>query len=262
MTSIDSRLFVLRDPSEQQIQVYDIKTFKQQRSLTVEDLSEDTSLSGLTSCVANNCVYVSDWCEDTVRKVDLSGNNQVFSWVVGGEPQGLSINTAYNLLVACFSDKTIFEYTTSGSLVRGICLKSNSLELSPIHAIQLTSDRFVVSCRNSRNKMDDVVEVDTKRGVVVSYTNQLQSTTQRAYNWPRRLSVDNNNECILVADYINNRTVILNRSLNCCAHEWNVMLVDNELQQPSCLHFDTTQNRLFVGEFSGQRRVIIFDNVL
>ena len=58
VTSIDSRLFVLRSPSQQQIQVYDTKKFTQQRALQVKDLSDDTECSGLTSCVTNDCVYV------------------------------------------------------------------------------------------------------------------------------------------------------------------------------------------------------------
>jgi 6-phosphogluconolactonase (cycloisomerase 2 family) len=106
----------------------------------------------------------------------------------------------------------------------------------------------------------DVVEVDSKGRVVVSYTNQLQSTTRHKFNGPRRLSVDKNNEFILVADKDNNRIVILNRSLNSCARELNVMSVDGGLQEPYCLHFDTSQNRLLVGEYSG--RVLIFDNVI
>jgi hypothetical protein len=107
-----------------------------------------------------------------------------------------------------------------------------------------------------------MVELDTKGRVVVSYTNQLQSTTQHKFNWQRRLSVDNNNEFILVADCHNNRIVILNRSLNCCTRELNVMSVDGGLTQPSCLYFDTSQNRLIVGDWSGQSRVLMFDNVI
>jgi hypothetical protein len=100
--------------------------------------------------------------------------------------------------------------------------------------------------------LDDVVEVDTKRRqVVVSYTNQLKSTTQHKFKWPRHLSVDKNNEFILVADTNNNRIVILNRSLKCDARELNVMMsVDGGLQRPSCLYFNSSQNRLFVGEFA------------
>jgi sugar lactone lactonase YvrE len=142
VTSIDSRLFVLRSPTQKQIQVYDTKEFKQQQALQVKDLSDGTPANGLTSCVTNNCVYVSDTNNKTVYKVELPGNNQVISWNVRGRPCGLSMNTACNLLVACFKDSKIVEYTTRGSLVREICLKSNDVDLRPFQAIQLTSDQF------------------------------------------------------------------------------------------------------------------------
>jgi NHL repeat len=260
VTSIDSCLFVLREPSQQQIQVYDTKTFRQQKALQVEDLGDDTSLGGLTSCVTNNCVYVSDGREDIVHKVKLSGYNKVFSWRVGSRPQGLSINTACNLLVTCYSANKILEYTTSGLMVRVICLKSNDVQLRPWHAVQLTSDEFVISCWNEINDEYDVVEVDTKGRVVVSYTNQLQLATQLKFNWPHRLSVDKNNDFIFVADFGNDRIVILNRSLKYRARELYVMSVDGGLQSPSGLYFDTSQNRLFVGEREGQCRVLTIDN--
>jgi NHL repeat len=139
-------------------------------------------------------------------------------------------------------------------------VKSNDVELHPYHAIQLTSDQFVVSCYNATNSVHDVVEVDKKGRVVVSYINQLQSTTQCKFNVPLRLSVDKNNELILVADSGNNRIVILNRSLNCCARELNVMSVDGGLRGPSCLHVDTSQNRLIVGDWIG--RVLMFVSVI
>jgi hypothetical protein len=43
VTSIDPHLFVLRHPSQQQIQVYDLKSFKQQQTIQLIGLSDDTS---------------------------------------------------------------------------------------------------------------------------------------------------------------------------------------------------------------------------
>jgi hypothetical protein len=264
VTSIDSRLFVLRNKSRQQIQVYDTKSFKQQQIIQVDGLSDDTSISGLTSCVTNNCLYTSDHYQHTVYKVELSANYKVSKWNVASGPGGLSINTACNLIVACYGCPAIGkiqEYTTSGSLVREISLQSNDgVMLRPVHAIQLTSDQYVVICRNETNEVYDVVEFDTKGRIVVSYRNQLKSTTQHEFNWPRRSSVDKNNEFIFVADRDNNRIVILDRSLKSCARELNVTSVDVGLQEPSCLYFSVSQNRLFVGELSS--RVLMFDNVI
>jgi DNA-binding beta-propeller fold protein YncE len=237
VTSIDSCLFVLRDPSQQQIQVYDTKTFKQQRALQIENLSDYTSYSGLTSCETCNCIYVSDCNKHTVYKIELYGDNKVFSWCVGSWPMGLSITSSCHLLVACAHE--IQEYKTDGSFVREICLKLNDDVFYPIHAIQLTSDQFVVSCWNVTNKVNDVVEADATGQVVSSYTNQLQSTTQHKFNEPCRLSVDRNNECILVADRNNNRIMILSRTLNCHARKLNVLSVDSGLQQPSIVFIST-----------------------
>jgi 6-phosphogluconolactonase (cycloisomerase 2 family) len=173
---------------------------------------------------------------------------------------GLSINSACNLLVACYSDQKIAEYETrSGSLVREIRLQSNDgKSLSPFDVIELTSGQFLVSCAVG---VFDVVEVDVNGRVVVSYTNQLQSTNKQKFYYPRRLAVDKNNECILVADCDNNRIVILSRSLNRCARQFGVTSLHGGLEQPTCVHFDESQRRLFLGEYSGQCRVLVFDNV-
>ena len=201
----------------------------------------------------------------TVYKVQLTVDNKISKWSVGGGPRGLSINTACNLLVACYNDKKIQEYTTSGSLVREICPKSNDgKSLNPWHVIQLTSGQFVVCCRRDVNsRASDVVELDANGQVLVGYTNQLQSTTKQNFSWPRHLAVDKNNEFILVADNMNDRIVILSRSLNCRAREFKALsIIDGGLRYPRCLHFNESQGRLFVGEGGGQRRVLVFDNVI
>jgi DNA-binding beta-propeller fold protein YncE len=146
-----------------------------------------------------------------------------------------------------------------------VVIMSNDVELLPWHAVQLTGNHVVVSCVNVTNsKSHDVVEVDSKgRQVVISYTNQLESTTQQEFNWPCHLSVDKNNEYMLVADTSNNTIVVLSRSSKCCVRELNVMMsADGGLQRPSRLYFNESQNRLFVGECEGQCRVLVFDNVI
>jgi hypothetical protein len=111
----------------------------------------------------------------------------------------------------------------------------------------------------------DVVESDANGQVVVSYTKQLQSTTQQNFTGSCHLAVNKSNECILVADKWNNIIVKFSRSLKCLAHEFNVMSVVGRLEHPSCFHFNESQDRLFVGEDSGlkgQRRVLVLDNVI
>jgi hypothetical protein len=234
MTSVDSRrLFVLRSPSEQKIEVYETTTFKLQQILNVAGL-RDNIFNDLTSCVVNNGLYVSDFRNTTIYKIELTGDNHVFKWQVDDsrKPYGLSINDACNLLVTCCDDKKLLEYTSSGSLVRGIRLEWT---MSPWHAIQLTSDQFVVCTSYDDRRSydydddddddddDDVVEVNSRGQVVVSYKNQLQSTTRHQFDEPRHLAVDKSNECIFIAEHGNDRIVMLSRSLK-CAREFNASL--------------------------------------
>jgi DNA-binding beta-propeller fold protein YncE len=275
VTSLDNWLFVLRKPSRQSIQVYDLKTFTLLQTLKVTGLS-DHLYNGLTACVISKRLYVGDHRYNNVYRLPLTGNDNIFKWSVGRGPSGLSINNANNLLVACYDDGKIQEYNKiSGSLVREICLQSNNgKSLCPIHVIQLTNGQFVIGGRLKPRRTGfffsytpyDVVQVDDNGRVVVSYRNQLQSTRKQNFSLPRHLVVDKNNECYLVADTDNNRIVILNRSLT-CAREFNVSSIDDGLQAPSCLHLDESQGRLFVGEGAdwqgcGQRRILVFDNVV
>lgn len=272
MTSLVSRIFVLRDPSRCKIQVYDSMTFETRGALKVNDLSDITSFCGLTSCITNTCVYVSDKCRDVVHKVVLSDDHsyQASNWRVGSGPMGLSINTVCNLLVACFTANKIQEYTTNGVKIHEICL---DLSFEPYHAIQLTSGKFVVSSaykdqnlrprhisnQTRRFLTDDVHEVGTEGTMYVSYGHQLRSTTQREFSSPYRLSVDEKEEYILVADMWNNRIVRLNRLSNDGARDLIVYSDKCRLQRPSCLYFDVSQKRLIVG---GKHRVLIFGNVM
>ena len=251
LTSVDSRrLFVLRSPSEQHIEVYETTTFKLQQTLNVTGLSDGVG-NDLTSCVVNNCLYVSDYFYATVYKIELTGDNQVFKWRVEGnsKPFGLSINTACNLLVSCFNDNKLLEYTSSGSLVREIRLESM---MNLMHAIQLASDQFVVCT------LGDVVEMNSRGQVVVSYKNQLQSTTRHQFNEPCHLAVDKNNECIFVADRDNDRIVMLSRSLK-CAREFKPSVDGRRLLHLRRLHLNQSNSRLYVVEYVDGGRIFVFD---
>jgi len=66
------------------------------------------------------------------------------------------------------------------------------------------------------------------------------------------------NENILVADMLNNRLLVFDRSLT-SAREMSVA-VDGGLNGPVSLWYDKSRGRLYVGEYDG-RRVIIIDHL-
>jgi hypothetical protein len=66
---------------------------------------------------------------------------------------------------------------------------------------------------------------------------------------------------IAVADEYNNRIVVLNPTLS-EARSFSVPFNDTgEIKQSLSLRFDESRSRLYVCEFDGQKRVLVFDNV-
>ena len=140
VTSLDDDVFVVRNNS-QQVEVYDAVTFTLQRHITVHGLA--TWMPGMTACDRNKCLYLSNYFNASVHRVELSGSNAVKEWSVASHPRGLSVNIAHNLVVACCLANKLQEYTTHGSVVREICLQA--AVTSPWHAIQLSTGDYVVS---------------------------------------------------------------------------------------------------------------------
>lgn len=259
LTAIDSRLFVLFHPSRHQIQVYDTTslTLQQQTSLQINGLSDETLNSGLTSCDKNRCLYISDSCEDTVYKVKLQADGcAIFHWPVNDKPMGLSVNKVCNLLVACWSSNKIQEFTTDGLLVRDICPQPSTVVVHPWHAVQLNDGQYVVSYMDKKRLADDVVEMDAEGRVVARYTNWLISE----FDCPRHLATDTSNKFIIITDSRNGRLMMVYRKQKRICR-LNVPLYIG-MEEPSCVFYDESCGRLFVGEYEGRRRILVFDNVV
>ena len=199
----------------------------------------------LTSCNVNSCLYINDM--SNVFRVDLSTNN-VISWPVDGRPRGLSVNRTSNVLVTCDVDNTIKEYSSSGSLVRSIKLQVKHVK-SPLHCVQLTDGRYVVS---HGSPVYGVSAIDEHGALIATYRNS--ETTKLKINCPRCIVVVNNS--LLVADVNNDRILLLNTSLSDA--RLLSLPVNSQLKRPHCMYLDQSIGRLFVGEWSG--RVLVIDN--
>jgi len=243
-------VFVLRQCGRQ-VEVYDARTFTLQRHITISGLVLPSF--GLAASIRYDCLYASDWRNSRIHRVDLSHSSAVKQWSVANGPRGLSVNKEHNVVVACGGADKLQEYTTHGTLVREISLQQVGL-FSPWHAVQLSTGDYVVSRNTSRGAVS-VVGVD---GQVVRSYDQSQASNVGPMSLPRSLAVTKNDN-ILVADRSNNRIVSLNSSLS-SAYEL-VLPVDNAMQVPYGLFLDELRKRLYVGEFGGKCRVLVFDNV-
>jgi len=250
VTSLGNEVFVLRFESRRRVEVYDASTFTPQRYITVPGLGDWSY--GLAACAHNICLYVSDYTDKSVHRVELSGSNAA-KWSVASGPKGLSVNKEHNVVVACCGADKIQEYTTHGALVREISLEQACVR-NPWHAVQLSTGDYVVS----ENKSPGVVSVVGIDGIDVRrYCPSLSSDLGKMI-FPRSLAVTKN-DCILVTDIDKVRILIVNRSLSSV---WELVLpVDHGMHRSRGLCLDESRGRLYVGEYNGSHRVLVFDGV-
>jgi len=165
------------------------------------------------------------------------------------------VNKEHNVVVACGGAHKLQEYTTHGTLVREISIQQVGVS-NPWHAVQLSTGDYVVSQYTGAGAgAVSVVGVD---GQVVHSYDQSQASNVGPMNYPANLAVTKNDN-ILVADPSNNRIVSLDSSMS-SAYEL-VLPVDNAIQAPCDLFLDELRKRLYVGEYDGENRVLVFDNV-
>jgi len=250
ITSLGDDVFLLRERGRQ-VEVYDARTFTLQRHITIPGLGSFPC--GLAASIRYDCLYASDWHNSRIHRVDLSDSSTVKQWSVASHPAGLSVNKEHNVVVACGGADKLQEYTTHGTLVREISLQQVGVSW-PCHAVQLSTGDYVVS----RNTLPGAVIVVGVDGQVVCSYDQSQASNVGPMSGPTSLAVTKNDD-ILVADQCNNRILSLDSSLS-SAYEL-VLPVDNAIQAPLGLFLDELRKRLYVGEFDGERRVLIFDNM-
>ena len=243
VTSLGDDVFVVRY-NRPKVEVYDAVAFKLQRRLPVSGLGRSF---GLAACASNKCLYASDYSHDLIHRLDLSGSNEVTQWSVGSSPAGLTVNDK-NVLVVIQDERKLQQFTTHGRLLRTIQLQLR-IEL-PGQAIQLSRGQFVISHVGIQHR---VCLVDGKGAVVRSFEGTPGSGLSEM-NEHTGLAVDEHGN-ILVADALNNRLLVLDRSLT-SAREMSVS-VDGGLDRPSSLWYDKSHGRLYLGEWDGCRLIII-----
>jgi len=248
VTSLDDKVYVVRH-KKKEVEIYDA-AMTLARRLPVPGISD--CASGIAACSRNKCLYLSDWNGPIIHRVDLA-TDEAKKWPVATKPVGLSVNRDHNVLVACLTDNKLQEYTTDGRLVREVCLAVGVS--APWHAIQLSTGDYVVSHWLSPG-MVSVVGVD--KGLLRSYVPSRSSTVGVGpMKDPRSLVVTKLGN-ILVADEGSNRILAINSSLTHA--QMFPIPADVELEAPRALYLDESRDRLYIGEWGGEFRVIVLHN--
>jgi len=243
VTSLAGEIYVLREKERDQVEVYDVITYRLQRCLTVLN---SRLFNDIASCEHYCCIYIID--DITQRGLDvecihrLDAQGAATQWPVNDRPCGLSVNAQRNLLVTCHEARKIKEFTTDGHKVRTVRLPGDVI--NPWHTVQMRSGQFIVCHGWVGDAVRRVCMISADgRHIVHSHGGQPGSDTGQ-YNGPRHLAVDND-EFVFVVDVFNRRVTLLSPTLH---YIRQVVSSDQLKWWPLCMYLDTQKRFLYVGE--------------
>jgi len=236
VTSLGDEVFVLRNKERDEVEVYDVITYRLVRCITVTNAR---GFVDMTSCEHYHCVYIADFIVMCIHRVDVQ-DGATTQWAVNDDPYNLSVTKAHNVLVTCPFVGKIKEFSSHGALLREMTLPDDVI--TPRHAIQLTTGQYVVCHGGVGDAVHRVcVMSENCTHIVHSHGGQRGSDIGQ-YNVPARLAVDDN-EFVFVVDVNNQRVTLLSPTLN---YIRQVVSRDKLKWWPWRVHLDVQRRLLYV----------------
>jgi len=250
VTSLGEEIYLLRPKAFDQVEVYDVISYRLLRCLTVPNSREPDAI---TSCQHFLCLYICDPDAKCVHRLDLQGSAAM--WPVNDRPWDVSVNADHNLIVLCRKVRKIKEFSPRGDLLRDVTLPDDVI--NPLHAIQLANGQFIV-CHGVFNRaIHRVCKISSDgRGIIHSHGGQPGSNIGQ-YNVPGHLALDDN-DFLFVLDYYNRRVTLLSSTLD---YIRQVVSRDQVKWEPYMLYYDIQRRRLYVVENDGKfsvGRVVVY----
>ena len=237
VTSLADEIYVLRQKARDQVEVYDIITYRLLRCLTVPNT---IGFVDMTSGGHNRCVYIANGNDRCIYGLDVQGAGKW--WCVNDKPSGLSVNAAHNVLVTCHEVREIKEFSSHGDLLRELTLPDDFI--NPWHVIQLTTGQFIVCHGFTGDTVHRVCKISRDgRNIVHAHGGQQDSDIGQ-FSHPRHLAVDNTG-FVFVADVFNQRVKLLSPTLD---YVRQVVAPDDLKSLPTRLYLDTQRRRLYVAD--------------
>lgn len=248
MTSLNNELYVARtDLSD--VEVYDIYSFNRLRTQSIRGLGVAVDMA---SCIHHHCVYIADQLYGVVHRITTrrptaseSGVVELQQWPVGDRPAGLSVNSSTNVLVTCPDSRRIKEFSSKGKPLRSIQLATDFVNVT--HAVQLASDRLVVSHGDSTDSVCRICIVDTEGKIIRSYGGR-RGSGRGQLDSPIRVAV-----CgfVFVLDFGNRRVLRLGPSLRGAGEV--ISTGSAGLNWPLRMWLDDELGRLYVADNSSDK---------
>ena len=248
VTALAGGVFVLRAKEADQVEVYDVITYRLQRCLSVPNAS---SFTDMTSCEHYHCLYIGGFTDQTVFRLNVQG--AVTRWPVNNVPLGLSVNAAHNVIVTCPFVRKIKEFTSHGDLLRELTPPDDVCH--PLHTIQSRSGQFIVCHGYGGDPLHRVCVVSADgRHIVHSHGGQRGSGIGH-YNGPTHLAVDDK-EFVYIINSFNRRVALLSPTLSDMRQ---VVSSDKLKWEPNRQYLDVKRRRLYVTDNeSAEGRIVVF----
>jgi len=237
VTSLAGEIYLLRDKGRDEVEVYDVITYRLLRCLTVPNLRDCTDM---TSCEHCRCVYIGDRDGECVHRLDVQG--AFTRWTVNDRPWGLSVNTSHNVIVTCDVVRNIKEFSSHGDLLRVVTLSDDVI--TPWHTIETRSGQFIVCHGGLGDPVHRVCMMSADGRHIVHLHGGRPSSDTGQYYGPLRLAVDDN-EFVFVADIFNRRVTLLSPTLE---YVRQVVSRDQLKWLPHGLYLHQQQRLLYVAE--------------
>jgi len=237
VTSLDNEIFLVMDKERDQVEVYDVITYRLQRCLTVPNAR---SVADMTSCEHYHCLYIGDPDVECVHRLGIDG--AATQWPLNDKPWGLSVNAAHNVIVTCSFVHKIKEFSSHGDLLRELTLSDDVI--NPWHTIQLRSGQFIVCHGLGEDPIHRVCMISADgRHIVHSHGGQSSSDIGQ-YKVPCHLAVDDK-ECVFIVYMFNRRVTLLSPTLS---YIRQVVSSDKLKWRPYRLYLDVQRRRLYVAD--------------
>ena len=255
VTSLGDEVFVLKSKEREEMEVYDVVTYRLVRCFDVPNARQ---FSDMTSCGHYHCVYIADPTVMCIHRVDVQGGATT-QLAVNDKLSRLSVTKEHNVLATCPVVRKIKEFNTHGKLLRQLTLPDDVI--NPCHAMQLTTGQFVVCHGGPHDRVNRVCLMSEDGHNILHAHGGQRGSDLGQYDGPYHLAIDDN-EFVFVADFDNRRVTLLSPTLN------YVRQVVSHYQlkwDPRRLHLDVQRRRLYVaeGEFldseHSKGRVVVFN---
>ena len=113
VTLLADEIFLLRRKNYDQVEVYDVITYRRKRIIAVPNA---LWLLDMTSCAHFQCVYIVDARNECIFRLDVKGAT-FKQWNVGDLHSCISVNASHNVVVSCPIVRKIKEFSSHGKLL-------------------------------------------------------------------------------------------------------------------------------------------------